>query len=141
MRYKRQESLRYQFPKPIDGTFVIVVDNMKEDKLQRSDTGKLQIIDLSPGGMKIATAFDLPLNKKNFLIEVSCMIGEEEVKMMGTIVWKKKQPRDFCYGIEGIENDEKEQEIINILKKLHINEKDKKPIETEKSEETEDNVE
>ncbi|MFB1052143.1 PilZ domain-containing protein [Paraliobacillus sp. JSM ZJ581] len=126
MRYRRQESLRYQFPKPINGTFVIVVDNMKEDKLQRSDAGKLQVIDLSPGGMKIVTALDLPLNKKNFLLEVSFNIEQMDIKMMGTIVWKKQQANDYCYGVEGIENEEKEQEIIDILKSLHLNDKEKK---------------
>ncbi|CQR47220.1 PilZ domain protein [Paraliobacillus sp. PM-2] len=123
MRYRRQESLRYQFPKPINGTFVILIDNIEQDKLHRSDAGNLQIIDLSPGGMKIGTDLDLPLDKKNYLLEISFMLGQEKVKMTGTIVWKKKRISGYYYGIEGLESEEKEQEIIDILKKLHLNEK------------------
>lgn len=119
MRYKRQESLRYTFPKPIKGTFIILLDYQDQDKLHKTDAGELEVIDLSPGGIKFSTHLDLPLKQTDFLVDVSFPLAKEEVNMKGHIVWKKEQVHSFHYGLEGIENEEKEQEIIELLKKLH----------------------
>ncbi len=119
MRYRRQESLRYTFPTTLDATFVILLNYDDEAKLHKTHVGELEIIDLSPGGMKFATYLDLPLSNNQFLMEVSFTLANEEIKLTGKIAWKKSRIKDYLYGLEAIDSEEKEQEIIKMLKKLH----------------------
>ncbi|WP_162879156.1 PilZ domain-containing protein [Paraliobacillus quinghaiensis] len=122
MRYNRQEPLRYTFAKPIEGDFTIIINdhNDPEDQTQhKTGSGRLEVIDLSPGGMRFATELDLPLNEKDFLIEVSFRFVEEDVKMVGNLVWKKEKVKRFEYGLDALEDDNKDNQIMSFLKKIH----------------------
>ena len=67
MRYNRQEPLRYTFAKPLKGDFTIIIHDPHNQTGQKTGSGKLEVIDLSPGGMRFSTDLDLPLNEKDFL--------------------------------------------------------------------------
>ncbi|GAA5417833.1 hypothetical protein Pryu01_02909 [Paraliobacillus ryukyuensis] len=121
MRYKRQELLRFTFGKPITGTFNILIGNKNEEKkLQKSEAGELSIVDISPAGMRFNTKLDLPIANQNFLVEAQFSLANEPITMTGKIVWKKAQVKECQYGLQSIEDEEKEQRIISLLKKQRI---------------------
>lgn len=123
MRYKRQEPLRYTFSEPIQGKFIILLDYKNDQSLQETGEGQLDIIDLSPSGLRFTTNLDLHLNKKDFMLEVTFTFMGEELKMIGKVAWKKERVETFEYGLNGVEDDEKEQQVITFLKKIHAKEK------------------
>ncbi|MGM0523401.1 MAG: PilZ domain-containing protein [Bacillota bacterium] len=118
MRYKRKEPFRYLFNEPMDGKFVIILNHEDEDKVTRTDPGMLKIIDLSPRGMQFRTKLDIPTSKKEFYIEVTFELDGEMIEMLGKVAWKKNQPDCVHYGLEGIEDPKREQQIIEGVKSL-----------------------
>lgn len=118
MHYKRKEAFRYQFLAPIKGRFSILLNNQDQEKLERTIAGELEVIDLSPKGMRFATKLNLPMNKKAFLIEVTFLLEQQEITMLGKITWKKQERDFFYYGLLGFEDDEREQLIIQSVKDI-----------------------
>lgn len=118
MRYKRKEPFRYLFNEPIDGKFVIILNHEDEDKVTRTDPGRLKIIDLSPKGMQFRTKLDIPTSNKEFYIEVTFELDGETIEMLGQIAWKKNESDGVRYGLEGIEDPKREQQIIEGVKSL-----------------------
>ncbi|MED4016614.1 hypothetical protein [Sutcliffiella cohnii] len=60
MKFKRNEVFRYEFGVPLPLSFIIQKINGTE---VRSSSGHAQLLDISPGGMKIES--DLVLPKKH----------------------------------------------------------------------------
>lgn len=118
MRYKRKEPFRYLFNEPVDGKFVIILNHEDEDKVTRTDPGGLMIIDLSPKGMQFRTKLDIPTSNKEFYIEVTFELDGETIEMLGQIAWKKTESDCVRYGLEGIEDSKREQQIIEGVKSL-----------------------
>lgn len=102
----------------MDGKFVIILNHEDEDKVTRTDPGMLKIIDLSPRGMQFRTKLDIPTSKKEFYIEVTFELDGEMIEMLGKVAWKKNQPDCVHYGLEGIEDPKREQQIIEGVKSL-----------------------
>gem|GEM_PF-437947 len=118
MRYKRKEPFRYLFNEPMDGKFVIILNHDDEDKVTRTDPGMLKIIDLSPRGVQFRTKLDIPTSEKEFYIEVTFELDGEMIEMLGKVAWKKNEPDCVYYGLEGIEDPKREQQIIEGVKSL-----------------------
>lgn len=118
MRYRRKEPFRYIFNEPIDGSFVIVLNPQDQEKIKRSDPGYLKIIELSPKGMQFKTNFDIPTSKIDFLLDISFEIDGETMQMLGEVAWKKSQKDSMLYGLKGIDDLNREQQIIERVKLL-----------------------
>lgn len=118
MLYKREEPFRFHFQTPIPATFKIC----QLDQLGKgSNLGLAQVLDVSPNGLRMKTLFDLPLKEKNFLLEFNFKINEKQIRILGNIVWKKREGSSFTYGIIGREDDETKHELIEELKELSRN--------------------
>lgn len=126
MRYKRDEPFRYQFDVPVDGNFVILLNNVEADKLTRSDTGELKVSDISPGGMSFITELDLPTNQQDYMIEVKLQLIDQEIVMHGHIVWKEKKGEHYTYGLQGVIDEETEQLIVQAVKAFNKQIRDEK---------------
>ncbi len=59
MLYKRQEYFRHSFGTPLDATFRILAG----EGTSESNPGSCQLLDISPGGAKIETDFNIPTVK------------------------------------------------------------------------------
>ncbi|GEM01074.1 PilZ domain-containing protein [Halolactibacillus halophilus] len=118
MRYKRKEPFRYLFNEPIDGKFAIILNHEDKDKVIRTDPGMLKVIDLSPRGMQFKTKLDIPTSKKEFYVEVTFELDGEMIEMLGKVAWKKNERDCVRYGLEGIEDRKREQQIIERVKSL-----------------------
>ncbi|WP_456272621.1 PilZ domain-containing protein [Bacillus sp. AK031] len=122
MRYKRNETFRYEFGKPLSGHFKILRINGQDVE---SKLGKADIFDLSPEGLKVET--DLDLHKDNEVdIEVTFTIITEQ-KLTGEVVWQKRNySGKYQYGIHLYNDAENKDKLINELKeysKKLLNEK------------------
>jgi chorismate mutase len=68
--------------------------------------------------MRFRTKLDIPTSKKEFYIEVIFELDGEMIEMLGKVAWKKNQPDCVQYGLEGIEDPKREQQIIEGVKSL-----------------------
>lgn len=119
MVYRRDEPFRFQFQKPLQGTFKILQLNGLSGV---SKEGKALIIDLSPNGVKFTSPLNLPIESKKFLIEISFVINEQTIKMLAESRWKKRTGvSEFTYGFAGIEDEQAKLEIIKELKEYSKN--------------------
>ncbi|WP_226035134.1 PilZ domain-containing protein [Aquibacillus saliphilus] len=118
MRYKRQESLRFEFGTPVECEFKITRVN---DKQYNSKQGKALIHDISPGGLKISTEFDLHSSENKIEVEISFLLVSNK-SIVGEIVWKKKK-LNYFYGIDLLIDEESSQELIKELKTYSLREK------------------
>lgn len=114
MIYRRDESFRFTFGTPIEGTFKILRVNGINGTTKE---GEASIIDLSPNGIKFSSSLDLPINEKQLLFEVSFVLNEKRISMLTEPRWKKRvSPTHFVYGLAGLDSDETKKEIIEELK-------------------------
>ncbi|GAE32545.1 PilZ domain-containing protein [Halalkalibacter hemicellulosilyticus] len=111
MRYKRDESFRYEFKQPLDGTFTILTEG------ETSKPASIHILDVSPGGIKFTTKLDLPIEEKGYRLKVEMVLSDEQIEIVGTIVWKKPSHGQFVYGFEAEEDEELEKYLIHLLKR------------------------
>lgn len=111
MRYKRNEPWRYEFINPHDTTFYI--SGLKE-RSHRSSSGKGVLLNISPGGLRLKTALNLP-DKKDMRLTFAIDIVDQTIAPEGLIIWKKSDGKHFTYGID-FTTDEYEQQIIKAVK-------------------------
>ncbi|MDV2683235.1 PilZ domain-containing protein [Alkalihalophilus lindianensis] len=117
MQYKREESFRYEFNSPLNATFKLI-------KLATADVdsneGKMLIIDISGGGLKMSSHLELPDPKTTKTsIEMDIELANETLEVQGEVVWKNSYNSSFQYGIDFTYTDKESQELITLLKK-HI---------------------
>ncbi|UII57197.1 PilZ domain-containing protein [Cytobacillus spongiae] len=113
MIYRRDEAFRFEFNRPIHGTFKLLKIN---DKSGQSKLGSADIIDLSPNGLRFESGLDLPLEQNSLLIEVNFILNERLIRILGTPKWKKTHGTRYIYGFTGINDQETKKEIIEELK-------------------------
>ncbi|WP_409294560.1 PilZ domain-containing protein [Peribacillus sp. SCS-26] len=110
MQYKREEPFRFSLQTPVPGTFTISRNSSKK--------GKLDIVDISPNGLKFQTDLDLP--DKDLELTVSFQLNESMLVMHGTTVWKKRHFGKYLYGFAAAGTPETrdgiKQQIIKELK-------------------------
>ncbi len=110
----RKEPFRYTFEKPIDCLFEITEVS---DHEVSSSKGEAQIVNLSPHGMKMISHLAIPrADDKSVHVSVSFTLIDKTITAEGTIVWINRRHNNYEYGIDLIENEEVEKEIIEQLK-------------------------
>ncbi|GGA77080.1 PilZ domain-containing protein [Ornithinibacillus halotolerans] len=116
MRYKRDEAFRFEFDEPIPITFTI--DKINGIPVNTSE-GAGKMLDLSLGGMKIATTLSLPVNKENEIgISIHFTIVQQLYSVQGKLVWKKVRDSENLYGIQFLANSSVQKAILRDLKLL-----------------------
>ncbi len=111
MRYKRQETFRYEFDSPLVSTFKIVKINGEDVK---SNLGACKILDISPTGLKIAIPLNLQIKDHDFEVEIYySLVTDHELR--GKIVWQSIS-NEYLYGIDLFINEEESKKIVTELK-------------------------
>ncbi|SHT47199.1 Uncharacterised protein [Mycobacteroides abscessus subsp. abscessus] len=111
--YKRQEAFRFQFQQPIHGTFKIVSINGKQGDAKSAIA---YIVDISPNGIKFRSPINLPIDQNDFLLEISFLLAERFINVLGKPKWKKTEGKMWVYGFTGLDDKETKKEIVNVLK-------------------------
>jgi hypothetical protein len=113
---KRSEYFRFEFEQPIEATLRITEINGVQ---KVSKPASVQIINLSPHGIKIQTPLNFQLDHaERIKVEVRFNLDYESLLVVnGIFVWQKKKAQEFSYGIEIVSTDESEKMIIEELKK------------------------
>ncbi|ARI78347.1 PilZ domain-containing protein [Halobacillus mangrovi] len=110
MRYRRQETLRYSFETPPPARFKLIKGG---EKHVHSSTGKGQVIDISPGGMKLFTTVHIPSEKKVQLF-VHTAIAQVDLSFTADVVWENQVNDGYHYGLDFI--GDHQDKVIHALK-------------------------
>ncbi|SER98139.1 PilZ domain-containing protein [Gracilibacillus ureilyticus] len=105
MHYKREEAFRYTFTQPVSGLAFH----------EESEEITVQIIDVSPSGMKINSIHPI---SENTAINIKYKLIEEEFKVIGKIVWSLDYGDYIQCGISLKHSEEYHHRIITVLKEL-----------------------
>ena len=114
MLFRREEPFRFTFGDPIKGIFrILQIDGISG----LTKESPILILDLSPNGIKFSSPIDLPINNKQFLMEVIFVLNVKSIIMLAEPKWKKPGANSsFVYGLVGLDDVETKKEIINELK-------------------------
>lgn len=100
MLSQRKEHFRFSFIEPIEAVFRIIrISDQVENSPFKSSAGKIEIVNISPGGLKIRTVYDIPINKPIFL-EFNFTIHKYVFTLVGKVAWREKADGLFYYGIK-----------------------------------------
>lgn len=113
MLYKRHEYFRYTFGQPLEGEFRIIIGDGEE---RESHPGDCQLIDISPGGAKIFTKFDIPVERGPVRLHIKFTLLENPIEVRGVIVWRKSYSGGYMYGYDFDEDARLQQLIVKELK-------------------------
>lgn len=113
MLYKRTEYFRYTFGEPVEAEFRIL---LAAGEGQQSKLGECKLVDLSPGGAKLFSAFNIPVDGDDVRLYLKFIIHDFPIGVYGVILWKKPFGNGFMYGFEFDEDTEVGQLIIGELK-------------------------
>ncbi|WP_026692221.1 PilZ domain-containing protein [Peribacillus kribbensis] len=116
MIYKREESFRFSLKVPVTGEFAII---SRKGAAHQDKYGALEILDISPNGLKFSSTLNLPLDE-NIQILVHFTLNSTLLELPGSIVWKKIHLGRWHYGfmVQGPESlkEKIRQQIISELK-------------------------
>lgn len=113
MRYKRKEAFRFQFQKPIDG--VMTITRVNGSNVQ-SNPESVEIMDVSPNGLKFKSILNLSLLENRYLLEITFQLEGRKIHILGEPIWKKNEGKLFSYGFNGLNDKRTNEEIIQALK-------------------------
>lgn len=82
----------------------------------KSSIGKVKVLDISPGGLKIETVYNIPVNKPIDL-QLTFAINDENFVLTGRVLWQIRRSKNFQYGIRLEATPDNKQKIIDELKK------------------------
>ncbi|WP_017728271.1 PilZ domain-containing protein [Halalkalibacterium ligniniphilum] len=117
MPFRREDAFRYTFEDPLKSTFRLI---KADEKNIRSSEGEMCILDISPGGIRMSTTYELPDPEETSLfLEIDLPINEAALVMRGEVVWKKSYASSFEYGIN-FHNTEKERQMIVAELKIYV---------------------
>jgi len=102
MFYKRKEIFRYTFGNPLEAVLFVGMEQTK-----------CSMIDISPGGSKVYAECNL---SKGTDVELHFVLLQDTIKASGKVVWKQASRDGALYGIDFIEDEALEEQIINQLK-------------------------
>nr|WP_285852434.1 PilZ domain-containing protein [Robertmurraya korlensis] len=74
------------------------------------------IIDISPNGIKFKSPINLPIEQNDFLLEISFLLADQLIRVLGKPKWKKIAGKMCVYGFTGLDDKETKKEIVNVLK-------------------------
>ena len=113
MYYKRTEYFRFMFKEPLEAELRIIIDEAEGIETHR---GPCHLIDLSPGGFKFFSEYDIPLGEKPVRLRLNFVLHEETIEVRGILVWKNPFKHGFMYGYEFDEDATMEKTIVEQLK-------------------------
>lgn len=113
MHYKRDEAFRYYFDEPIPAEFSIY---LKHSDRPGTGTGDSKLLDISPGGTRMETSFDIPVNRDEVALKLRFRLYQQLIETDGVIVWKEAVGARWMYGIDFDENESVAETIVNDLK-------------------------
>lgn len=110
MYYKRNESFRFTFNEPVAG---------KLTKHEGNDmtTIDVDLLDVSTQGAKLKCSNTIELNK-NTPIFLVFQLNTVSFQAAGNVVWIKKYPQSFEFGVHLDTDDMFQQSITNQLKQI-----------------------
>ncbi|MCA0984100.1 PilZ domain-containing protein [Halobacillus yeomjeoni] len=111
MRYRRKETLRYTFGDPRPANFKIT---KIDSRTVSTSMGKAEVLDISPGGMKLSTEVNVPLTMKVQLL-VQTTIADIPLTFTADVMWSKEVDGFYHYGLQFIEDQG--ETVIQALKK------------------------
>ncbi|MER2261201.1 MAG: PilZ domain-containing protein [Psychrobacillus sp.] len=115
MQYKRNEYFRYTFGEPTAATFRLIKEVGGDQPAEFSNKGNCHIVDISPNGLRMVTELSIAIDLIKRM-EISFVIDETPLNIMGELVWCKKSMHGFEYGVRLVGDQDMEQRIINELK-------------------------
>lgn len=113
MYYKRTEYFRFMFKEPLKAELRIIID---EEEGLETHRGPCHLIDLSPGGSKFFSEYDIPLGDQPVRLKLNFVLHEEPIDVRGILVWKKPSTDGYMYGYEFDEDGAMEKLIVEQLK-------------------------
>lgn len=117
MLSKRKEHFRYNFMIPHQAVFSIIKTGRSlNDQPVKTSLGQAEILNISPGGLKIQTIYDIPLDD-DILLEIKFTINDHIFLITGQIRWQQKIDDEYVYGIKLVVSPEEKRELIDELKK------------------------
>lgn len=126
MQYKRNEYFRYTFGEPSAATFRLIKDLGGDQPTEFSNKGNCQIVDISPNGLRMVTELSIAIELIKRM-EISFVIDETPLNLIGELVWCKKSVHGFEYGVKLIGDHDTEQRIVNELKSRRRKEVENNP--------------
>ncbi|MFC0473554.1 PilZ domain-containing protein [Halalkalibacter kiskunsagensis] len=112
--YRRKEAFRYRFKTPIIAQFTLV---KIADKEVTSSAGEINILDISPGGLRGQSTLELPDPKKTKItLEINFSLRSQKLIVRGEVVWKKELAQRYEYGIDFTITEKACQQLIAELK-------------------------
>jgi hypothetical protein len=115
MFYKRSEYFRYTFGDQLEAKLHLIVAGNGETE---SKPGECLIIDISPSGAKIFSAYEFPVNRESLKLHIHFQLHEEIIDVTGKIVWRKPSKGGYLYGFEFADDVKSGEVIIDQLKKM-----------------------
>ncbi|WP_413378389.1 PilZ domain-containing protein [Alkalihalobacillus sp. 1P02AB] len=112
--FKRNEGFRLLFKEPLVGTMSI---KSIQGIGVESNTGAIQIIDMSLKGMKIISELQLPVATE---ILLKFMILDQPFRLRGELIWRKDRQQSCMYGVEFEPHSYSEKELLDALKKYVV---------------------
>lgn len=113
MRFKREEAFRFQFQKPLQASIKVMKEN---GAVVDSESSPIDILDISPNGIKFNSSINLAIPEKKYLLEITFELEHRFLHILGETVWKKTNGTGFIYGFNGMDNKSTKEEIIEALK-------------------------
>lgn len=110
MRYRRNDSFRYEFEEPVPCVFTTGNDAC------RSNEADGKIHDISLGGLKLITPVTVPLDKEPTKIEVSFELNNHTFFLKGEIVWGKSSFKYNTFGMKFNLDEVMKKELVKELK-------------------------
>lgn len=120
MLYKRTEYFRYTFGEPLDAEFRILKSK------DQSNPGQCKMIDLSPGGAKLYSSFNIPAGTDGAKLLLKFTVYNYPLEIQGKVLWKKPFNQGFMYGFEFKEDQKNGELIVDELKLRRRSETDLK---------------
>ncbi|RLQ97089.1 PilZ domain-containing protein [Falsibacillus albus] len=114
MQFKRKEPFRYSFTSPIQGSFRLFIEKDKE--LIETKEGNMEIIDLSPKGIKFRSKLNIPVERTDLHLHITFVINEKAIEFVGKLKWKRQSATDFIYGVSSFGDDNLAEDIVRELK-------------------------
>ncbi|CAM3363161.1 PilZ domain-containing protein [Marinicrinis lubricantis] len=111
---RREESFRYTFHQPLPGTFHMT---RIDGEVMISSEGKLQILDMSLNGMKMASSLNIPAGRHEVHLAVSCQIASELLELEGTILWQESYAGEYLYGVQFQQDEKVREQLLQELKR------------------------
>ncbi|WP_102344773.1 PilZ domain-containing protein [Bacillus sp. Marseille-P3661] len=109
---RRNEPFRVLMEPPLNCQFQIVYVN---GKFINSSIGSCEILDISPGGLKIKSSLNLYLEKE-LKLKLSFNIDSNFISQQGQPLWIKRYGNYFLYGVKLEQTGDEKELIINSLK-------------------------